>query len=185
MPIDLHALMVPFLVRGLHNLTAVLKKGEAHAKDNNMDPQDLITARLYPDMGDLPFQIQRATNAARFLGEHIAGAEPVSVPYTDTTFAELYERIAGCITWLEGLDPATFAGKEDGVVEVRFGSEPGGKQLKCEFTPIEYLTMYGGPNFWFHCTTAYGILRSKGVPVGKLDFLNGSGLQEGIRVVEE
>ena len=83
------------------------------------------------------------------------------------------------------LDPKIFEGKEDSTFEMQFGGGQNGPRLKCTFIASEYMNVYGYPNFWFHLTTAYDILRAQGVPVGKMDFLNGAGKQGGMEVVEE
>ncbi|KAF2817645.1 uncharacterized protein BDZ99DRAFT_457369 [Mytilinidion resinicola] len=167
MGVPFYRLTVPVFVRALTNLSAILKVAEAHAKTNNIDPATLLEARLYPDMGSLPFQIQRCSDSAKFAAVHLAGAENLSMPDTETTFEQLHERIQKTVGFLNATDEKAWEGKETLVVKYRMGpierSDPGEKYL-LEFTL---------PNFFFHVATAHDILRNQGVPIGKMNYLAG------------
>ncbi|KAF2122674.1 hypothetical protein BDV96DRAFT_482018 [Lophiotrema nucula] len=163
MSLTFYNIAIPPLVTGLSNLRAFLKKAEDHAKSNSIDPQEYLDARLYEDMGALTYQIYRLSDTARFIAVRCAGVEPVSMPDDQKTFEELYGRIDATIEYLEKVDAKAFEDQEGREVTLKFG-----KGLGAKFTAIEYLTKFGIPNFWFHVTTAYDILRSKGVPLGKM-----------------
>ncbi|KAF2182103.1 hypothetical protein K469DRAFT_713192 [Zopfia rhizophila CBS 207.26] len=169
MPLSLYTVAVPPMIRGLKNLSAVLTKGENHALANNIDPQTYLDARLHPDMAALPFQIYRLSDSAKFVPVRIASVSAPPFPDTEKTFPELQTRIRKTIELLEGVDPAAFEGNEEKEVTVKAG--PG----EATFTAKDYLLYYAIPNFWFHVTAAYGILRKEGVDVGKMDYLNGAG----------
>ena len=102
---------IPPLIRGLSNLRAFLKKAEDHANANNIDAQEYLDGRLYPDMGALPFQIWRCSDTARFIAVRCAGVEPVSIPDDQKTFPELYERIDATLAYLNKVDPKVFDGQ--------------------------------------------------------------------------
>ncbi|KAI8943281.1 hypothetical protein NX059_001301 [Plenodomus lindquistii] len=163
--------LTPIII-GLKNTHAFLKKAEEHAKANKTDVNDFVTARLYPDMANFAFQIQRLTDAAKFIPTRINPAiEGVSIPDTEKTFAELVERVQKTISYLEGIDPKSFEGREQAEIQLSIGGK-----FNPKFTGASYVFQFGHPNFWFHVTTAYDILRAQGVDVGKMDFLNGAKL---------
>ena len=167
MSTSLYDLTVPVLVRALRNLSAILKKGEAYAKDQGLDPKDLIEARLFPDMGALASQIQRASDSAKGCVVRIGGVENLAMADTETTFDELQARIAATIAFLENTPREAMDGKEETevVLKLPVGDIP--------FTARNFALGFVLPNVFFHVTTAYGILRHKGVPIGKLDYLGG------------
>ncbi|TGO88213.1 hypothetical protein BPOR_0176g00080 [Botrytis porri] len=152
--------IVPF-IRNLKTLSKLLAKGQAHFEDESK----IINARLIDDMGDLIFQIQRVSDSAKGLAVQVAGAENVSLPDNEKDFAALYTRINRTIEILEAVPSTSTDGKEDTEVVLKL---PSG-DLK--FTAKDYVLNFAIPNFYFHVVTAYNILRKKGVPVGKFDFL--------------
>jgi hypothetical protein len=154
---------IPVFIRALDNLSAILKKGEAHAGSASF-----IDARLAPDMLTLAGQVQRASDAAKGAVARLGGVDNPSFPDTEKTFAELQARIKKTIDFLQGVKPAQIDGSEQKTIEMKAG----GRELK--FTGIDYLLGFALPNFFFHVTTAYAILRHKGVPIGKMDYLGGS-----------
>ena len=156
---------IPIFRRGLANIAKILKKAEANAIERGFPPETLLTQRLAPDMHPLPQQIQIATDAAKGVGARLSGIEPPSFPDTETTFAELDARIAKTDAFLAGLDPAAFAGAEDRMVTLKAGVG------SFELSGRDYLSGFAMPNFFFHLTTAYAILRHNGVPLGKRDFV--------------
>ncbi|KAF2470038.1 uncharacterized protein BDR25DRAFT_304020 [Lindgomyces ingoldianus] len=172
MTITFYSIAIPPLIRGLKNLSAILTKGEAHAKANGIDPQVYLDSRLHPDMAALPFQIHRVSDSAKFVPVRCAGVEAPSFPDVEQTFPELQARITKTIEFLESVPESAFEGQEGREVVLQIGPQ----KMEIRFQALDYLGNFATPNFWFHITTAYGILRSKGVDVGKMDYLNGAKL---------
>ena len=160
MPLSMYQASIPLLVRGLDNLSAVLKKGEAHA-----GAAALVEARLAPDMFTLAGQVQRASDTAKGCAARLAGIDNPSFPDTETTFAQLQERIARTVAFLQGVKPEQVDGTEDKPIAFKAGP------YTLNFTGASYLTTFVVPNFYFHVTTAYDIRRHRGVEVGKMDYL--------------
>jgi hypothetical protein len=156
---------VPVFLRGLNVLAELLRKGEAHAQAQGTNPAELLEARLAPDMFNLVRQVQSVSDAAKAGGARLAAVEVPSMADTETTFAELQERIAKTVRFLETLKPADLDGHEGREVAVKLRSG------ELRFTAQHYLLTFALPNFFFHITTAYDILRHKGVAVGKMDYL--------------
>ncbi len=152
------ATVAPF-VAGLTNMRAWLDKAAA-------SEASLIDARLAPNMRPLTAQYQMASDTAKNAVARLAGIEGPSMADTETSFAELRERCDRTIAFIRGVDPALLAGSEDREVALRF---PNGMGYR--FTGTAFLTGYALPNFYFHMTTAYAILRHAGVALGKPDFL--------------
>ena len=165
MATELYDLTVPAFLRGFKAMSAFLAKGEHWAIDQGLDPSELLQARLFDDMAPLTAQVQRASDSAKFTLVRIAGVEAVPMPDTETSFADLQARITTTVDMLEQVAPDTMNGREDKSVTL---TTPGGA---VDFTGRSYVLGFVLPNFYFHVTTAYAILRMKGVPVGKLDYL--------------
>lgn len=153
------------MIRSLTNLIGILEKGAASAETRKIDPTVLLNMRLYPDMFPLVRQVQVASDIARRGAARLAGVEAPSVADTETTFAELTERLRGTIAFLETLTADQIDGSEAKIIEL-----PIGKQTM-QFEGLPYLVGFVLPNVYFHVTTAYNILRHAGVEVGKMDFL--------------
>ncbi|KAF2710146.1 hypothetical protein K504DRAFT_466572 [Pleomassaria siparia CBS 279.74] len=171
------------LIRGLHNLTHILTKGEAHAIAAGIDPNEYINGRLAPDMFTLSEQIHYATKELELLVSRITGVESLSLPDVETTFPELLARVKKTVEYLEGIDASAFEGLEEKEVVFHTNGLPGsGIRFEGRFEAKDYVMYFAHPNFWFHVTTAYGILRHKGVDLGKIDFLHGAML-DSIKVV--
>jgi hypothetical protein len=156
---------VPFFVRMLGNLTEILKKAEAHAEAKKIDASVFINARLAPDMFPLSRQIQIATDGVKGCAARLAGIEVPNYPDTETTFEELQARIAKTVAFLESVKPAQIDGSEDRTVTLKLRGKDS------SFKGLPYLFGFVIPNFYFHITTAYDILRHNGVVIGKLDYL--------------
>ncbi|EUC33061.1 hypothetical protein COCCADRAFT_37087 [Bipolaris zeicola 26-R-13] len=157
-------------ISAMKNARAFIKKGHEHALSNNIDPETLLTATLHPDMKDFRFQIYRLTDAVKFMPPRINPAlETITLPDDEQTFEELEARIEKTLKYLEKFKPADFEGKEANEVLMKFHN---GSQIR--LPAVDYVYKFAHPNMWFHMTTAYGILRMKGVDVGKFDFLNGA-----------
>ncbi|HEY1708089.1 MAG TPA: DUF1993 domain-containing protein [Rhizomicrobium sp.] len=158
---------VPVMTRALTNLSNILDKAAAQAKSEDRAASELIGAQLAADMKPLTFQIQSASDAAKGCAARLAGIEPPSMPDTETTFPELKDRIAKTIALLNTIKPEQLAGAEDREIVLKF---PNGEM---KFTGRDFLAGFSLPNFFFHVTTAYAILRHKGIAIGKMDFLGG------------
>ncbi|KAF2818676.1 hypothetical protein CC86DRAFT_156018 [Ophiobolus disseminans] len=168
-----HTLALRSVIRGLNNAHAFITKGVAHIESQGHDPNDYLTTRLAPDMLNFTEQIQRFTDAAKSIPPNVnPDIEKLTLPDEEKTFPELLDRIKRTIAYLEGVDAKLFEGREGAEVtlKVRQGA------IQITFPTLEYVTVHAQPNFWFHVVTAYDILRMKGVPLGKFDFLNGAGL---------
>lgn len=165
MSLSLYDVSVPVLVRACANLTAILDKAEAYAAEHRIDPATLVEARLAPDMLPLKNQIYLATDSAKGCAARLAGSEIPSYPDVETTFADLKARLAKTIAFLEAADRDAIAGAEGKTVTLKTPSRA------IDFEARQYLLGFVLPNVYFHVTTAYAILRHKGVPLGKLDYL--------------
>lgn len=166
MSLSMYQASVPVFTRSLNMLSKLLAKAEAHAAANGLKPEDLLEARLAPDMYALTRQIQAACDAAKFGTARPAGVTPPSHPDTETTFAELQARIRSVLDFIGGVGEAAFEGAETRPVSLKTGSG------ELSFTGQDYLLGFALPNFFFHAVTAYDILRHKGLPLVKRDYLN-------------
>lgn len=165
MSLSMYQASVPVFVRGLTVLAALLEKAAAHAQAAGIDPSQLVNARLAPDMYPLSGQIQRASDASKFAVQRLSQGEAPKFADVETTLAQLQQRIADTIAYLQSVTPEQVDGSQDRKITLSFG------EFKQEFQGGDYLLTFALPNFYFHVTTAYGILRQAGVPIGKLDFL--------------
>lgn len=156
----------PLFTHALIALSKVLAKGEAHAKEHGIAPEVLLNARLYPDMFPLTRQVQLACDFAGRACARIAGTEVPSTPDTETSFAQLQQRIAATIEGIKSIPAAKYEGGESR--DITF---PAGKDTTKTLPGQKFISHVALPNFFFHCTTTYNILRHNGVALGKLDFL--------------
>lgn len=161
MTIDLYDAFITPMAEMLGNMAAWLDKAEA----SGADTAKLMQARLAPDMHPLPKQFQVASDMAKNAAARMSGVEAPSMPDTETDFAQLKARMSKTVEFLKGVDRAAVAAAGDKAIELSFPSGAFG------FRGGEYLSSYVTPNFYFHATTAYAILRANGVPLGKFDFL--------------
>jgi hypothetical protein len=168
MTTQLYDLTVPIFLRGFHAMSGFLAKGEAWAAEQGMDPAELLTARLFEDMAPLTGQVQRVSDGTKFCLVRLGGVENVAMPDEEASFADLQERIAKTVAFLKSVPREAVDGKEDAKIELKLPNRT------LEFTGSSYVLGFALPNFYFHVTTAYAILRHKGVPVGKMDFLGGA-----------
>lgn len=164
MQTNLYTVTVPLFVNGLTALKGILEKGEAHAKEAGIAPEEYLKKSLAPDMFPLVKQVQVACDGARLLPYRISGTDAPVVEDTESTFAELYARIDMTLAELRKVAPESMISGEDAIVHNKYF--PGQ-----HFTGFGYATGYSIPNFFFHLTTAYGILRAAGVPLGKADYI--------------
>lgn len=167
MATELYDLTVPAFLRAFGAMSAFLAKGEAWAEEHGIDPATLLTARLYDDMAPLTAQVQRASDAAKFAVVRIGGVEAPAMADDEASFADLHARIGKTVDLLRSVPPEAMNGQEDKIVTL---TTPG---RSLDFTGRSYALGFVLPNFYFHVTTGYAILRTKGVPVGKMDYLGG------------
>ena len=158
---------VTTFTRALTNLIHVLEKAAAHAEAKKIEPSVLIASRLYPDMFPLAKQVQIASDVAKIGTARLAQVEPPKYEDDETTFAQLVERLRKTIAYLATLEPGQF---DDGARMVTFPAQKDSRTWPAS----RYLFTRVLPNVFFHCATAYDILRHNGVELGKRDFLGGA-----------
>jgi hypothetical protein len=166
MTISLYAASVPVFQQMLGGLSGVLRKAEAHAAERKIDPNALLQARLYPDMFPLLRQVQVAADFAKSVSARLAGVDVPSMEDNEQSFADLQARIAKTLAFIGGLPAADIEGAADRKIVTQAGTPK-----EKIFTGQSYLLNYGLPHFFFHTSTAYGILRHNGVEVGKKDYV--------------
>jgi hypothetical protein len=159
----MHSASIPYFVRALNNLSAILEKGAAHAQEKDIDPSILVTDRLFPDMFPLSRQVQIACDVSKGAAARISGIEAPSHEDNESSFEELIARINKTIEFLNSLPTDKINGTEE--KEIKFQAGP----YELDFTGATYLSMWALPNIYFHVTTTYNILRHKGVALGKID----------------
>ena len=165
MSLSMYQASVPAFIRTLGNLRGIVEKAAAHAQEKKIDESVFLAARLFPDMLAFTRQVQIATDFARGTAARLAGSEPPSDEDKEQTFAELTARIDRSIAFLRTLAPAQIDGSEGREIVRPIRGEPK------KFTGLDYLLQYALPNFYFHTTTAYAILRHNGIVIGKGDFI--------------
>ena len=165
MPLSIYDFSIENFIRGLTALSQILEKGKAHAEAKKVDFSVMLQTRLIPDQFPLGKQIQIATDIAKLFVPRISSIQGPSFPDTETTYEEFQERIQKTIDFLKTISPNDIA--------------PEGKKVSFPWNPgysldgEEYAAHYAIPNFYFHVTTAYAILRASGVALGKSDYLTG------------
>ena len=165
MAISMYQASVPAFLQMLNSLSTILEKAEAFAAERKIDPAVLLGYRLAPDMFALTRQVQIATDQAKGCCARLAGVEVPKYADDESTFADLRARIARTIEFVQGFEPGDIDGSEEREIAITAG----GRELR--FKGQEYLVSFVLPNFYFHITTAYAILRHCGLPIGKRDFL--------------
>jgi hypothetical protein len=164
MPLSMHNISIPALLRGLSVLSSLVEKAEAFSTEKKIDPSVLFNARLAPDMLPFSAQIQRVSDTAKNMIGRLAPIESPKFPDEEASFAELHERIAKTVAFLKSVDADAINGTEEKEVTLNFGQ-------KMTFSGQDYVLKFVLPNFYFHIMAAYAILRHNGVSVGKLDYL--------------
>jgi hypothetical protein len=167
MAISMYQASIPQFTKMLTNLSNILQKGEAFAKAKNIDGTVLVGDRLAPDMFPLSKQVQIACDQVKNGMARLAGIESPKFDDQESTFEQLQERIEKTIAFAQSIQPAQVDGTE--AKEIKFSI----KEWHFEFVGEQYLFTWIMPNFYFHVTTAYNILRHNGVEIGKADFLGG------------
>jgi uncharacterized protein len=165
MSVSMYDFSIPVLTRGLTNLSAILDKAAAHAAAKKFDSVVLAQARLFPDMHPLVRQVQIACDTAKGAAARLAQVEVPKHEDTEATFADLKARIAKTVDFLKTVTAAQLKDAESRNIEIKF---PSGSW---KFTGIGYLTDFVLPNFYFHVSMVYALLRKSGVEIGKGDFL--------------
>jgi len=165
MSISMYQASIPGLVHMLRNLDTILGKAAAHAETKKIDPAVLVSSRLYPDMLPLARQIQIATDTAKGCAARLAGQEPPKYEDTEASFPELSARIQKTIAYLESVKVEAIEGSEQREITLNL------RNASFTFRGVSYLLNFVLPNFYFHVTTAYAILRHAGVELGKQDYL--------------
>jgi hypothetical protein len=165
MTISMYKIFVPIFVQFLTSASAVLDKAAAHCEAKKIEPATLLNMRLFPDMFPLVRQLRAVTDHAISGTARLAGAELITFPNNETSFAEVKERIAKTIDFVKSFKPVQIDGTEDKEIVVKFSS--GERKFKGQV----FLLNFCLPNFYFHATTAYDILRHCGIELGKRDFM--------------
>jgi hypothetical protein len=166
MPSAMYSNSVPVFKQLLTALKTILAQADAHAAAKSIEPEAFLRARLYPDMFPLVQQVQIAADFARGVSARLASAEVPTYEGNEKSFADLDALLTRTLDFIEGLDASRFEGAETRAIVLRPGT-PKEKKLSGQ----AYLASYGLPQFLFHVTTAYAILRHNGLPVGKRDFM--------------
>ena len=166
MTVSMHAASVPVFKQMLGSLADLLSKAEAHAATRKIEPAALLQARLFPDMFPLVRQVQIACDFATSVPARLAGVEVPAYEDLEQNFAGLQARIARTLAFIDGLDAAAFAGSAQREIVLRPGT-PKERTVNGQ----AYLLNYGLPQFFFHVTTAYALLRHNGVELGKKDYM--------------
>ncbi len=169
MSLTLYQASVPQFLRMLANLKGILEKAAAHAAARKIDDSVLLNSRLFPDMFPLTRQVQIASDFARGTAARLSGVEPPAIEDKEQTFAELVARVEGAIAYVKTLPAAKFEGAETRQITRKI------RGVEKSFAGVDYLLQYSLPNFYFHLTTAYAILRHNGVEIGKGDFVGSFG----------
>jgi hypothetical protein len=165
MSVSLYDVSIPVLSLSLNNLVAILDKAGSHAETKKVDPKALPAARLIIDMLPLSAQIQIACDTAKGAAARLAGIEIPKHEDTEATLDELKARIVKTLEFIKTIKPDQLPGAETREITLKF------PQSTLKFTGLSYLTNFVLPNFYFHVTMAYALLRKNGVELGKRDFL--------------
>ncbi len=170
-PKPMYAAAITQFTKMLENLDRWVDKATQHATAKKFDPAVFVTARIAPDQYNFTRQVQAACDAAKFAAARLSGKEPPKHPDTETTVEELRARIASTVAYLKGFGPADFEGANARIVPLSWMP---GKGL----AGADYLVELASPNFYFHVTTAYAILRHNGVDLGKVDYIGSINLRD-------
>lgn len=166
MTISLYAASIPVFKQMLNSTGAILSKAELHVAAKNIEPNALLQDRLFPDMFTLIRQVQIAADFARGVSARLAGVDVPKYEDNEQTFTDLQQLLAKTLVFIDGFAPAQIDGHEDREIVIRPGTP---KEKK--FNAQSYLLSYGLPQFFFHVTTVYAILRRDGLDIGKRDYM--------------
>lgn len=165
MPISMYQASVPRFVNILGNLNNILDKAQAHIEARKIDPSVLTQYRLFPDMLPMTVQVQIACDAAKGVVARLAGVDIPAFEDNEKTLADLKARIAKTVAFIQSVPAAQIDGTEDKEIVVKRGDK------ETHYKGMQFLLGHAVPNFYFHISTAYNILRHNGVEIGKRDFL--------------
>ena len=165
MTISMYQASVPRFVNILNNLSGILDKAQAHVDARKLDPTALTAYRLFPDMLPMAKQVQIACDTAKGVVARLAGVEIPAYDDSEKTLAELKARIAKTIAFIQTVTPEQIDGTEDKAIVIKRGDK------ETHYKGMQFLLGHALPNFYFHVTTAYNILRHNGVEIGKRDYL--------------
>jgi len=165
MQISMYEALIPVANRMLDNLSVILDKGAAFAEAKKIEQSVLTGARLAPDMFALARQVQIACDMVKGAAARLGGVDIPKHDDTETTFAELKARVAKVQEFISNIPAANFAGSEDKAITLNM------RRGDMHFNGLDYLRYFVLPNFYFHITTTYAILRHNGVELGKTDFI--------------
>ena len=168
MAFSIYDASIPPMIRMFENLSKIIDKAVAQAKSEDKDLNSLLDARLAPDMHPFTRQVQIASDSAKGCAARLAGIEAPSMADTETTFPEIQARIIKTVDFLKSLKREQIEGAEDRTIVLKF------PQGEMKFSGRDFLTGFALPNFYFHVTTAYDLLRHKGITIGKMDYLGGA-----------
>jgi hypothetical protein len=172
MKTSLYTVTIPVFIKNIERISGILDKAVAHlAEQEEGDEAALLATRLAPDQFPLVKQVQLLSDTAKGFAPRFTDTAPVPMEDTEATIAELKQRLEATLTLLREVKPEDIDGKEDTVIRIKWFP---GKHL----TGFDYAFDYALPNFFFHMTTAYSIMRHAGVTLGKADFLAGLALQD-------
>lgn len=163
--INLYNASIPSFLHGLSNMSAILKKAEANAVERKIDPSVLLNCRLAPDMFPLTKQVQITSDIVKGYAARISGAEMPKFEDNEASFSDLQARINKTVTFLKSIKSDAVSGNEKKHIALKVGPN------NLEFEGLDYLNYFVLPNFYFHISMTYAILRHNGVPLGKADFL--------------
>jgi uncharacterized protein len=165
MTISMYQASVPRFVNILGNLSNILDKAQAHADAKKLDPATLPTYRLFPDMLPMTTQVQIACDAAKGVVARLAGLEIPAYEDNEKTLADLKARIAKTVAFIQTVKPGQIDGTEDKEIVIKRGDK------ETRYKGMQFLLGHALPNFYFHVTTTYNILRHNGIEIGKRDYL--------------
>jgi len=165
MTISMYRASIPVMVKMLGSVRNLLEKGAAHAEAKKFDPAILVNARLCPDMFPLSRQVQIASDAAKGCGARLAGIEAPKFEDTESSFPELLARVDKTVAFLQTLKPEQIDGSEGREIVLKTPSR------ELHFNGEDFLRNFALPNFFFHITMTYALLRENGVDIGKMDYL--------------
>ena len=168
MALSMYQISLPVFVRHLNGLAGCLAKAQALYAQKKYDESSLLAYRFYPDMFNLAKQVQIATDHAKNCTALLAGVEAPKYEDNEKSLADLIARVEKTTAWLNTIKPAQIDGSEGKPVTVKM------RDRELNFTGVELLLNRSLPNFYFHATTAYDILRHNGVEIGKRDFMGAS-----------
>ena len=166
MTLSMHTSSAPTFLRTLTAMSSWLQAAEAHASARNFDADQFVDFQLTPDMKPLSFQVQAACDSAKLCVARLAGTNAPSWADDESTIGELLSRVAKTIEYVNSVSADQVDGSEKRVIEMQAGAD-----RTFTFTGEDYLRGFALPNFFFHATMAYALLRQGGVPIGKMDFL--------------